>query len=236
MSKNIMLPFSVNVEKAYHWYKPHGKNLDQNRYIQLEELINKIRYKFDFEKIICIETGASQNHKDGCVGLFFAKLCELTDGEFHSIDNNKDTINKSKELYSNYNLNVNHHLQDSVEFLKNTLIVPNLIHLDSWDLDLFSPFPSALHGWREFTAIENKMPIGSIIIIDDNWFKGSWVRWNYIVNGEYNGESTEIPIEYPIIGKGSLIYHFVEGGESNWKKLSIDKAGFNEKIIFKKIK
>ena len=102
----MMLPFSVNIEKAYHWYKPYSQNLSQDRYKQLKELIEKIKYKFDFKKIICIETGASQNYEDGCVGLFFAKLCELTDGEFHSIDNNKDTINKSKELYSNYNLNI----------------------------------------------------------------------------------------------------------------------------------
>jgi hypothetical protein len=31
-----------------------------------------------------------------------------------------------------------------------------------------NPLPCALHGWREFEAIESKMPIGSIIIIDDN--------------------------------------------------------------------
>ena len=45
-----------------------------------------------------------------------------------------------------------------------------------------------------------------------------------------------VSINYPIIGKGSLIYHFVENGESNWKKLSIDSIGKNEKIFYKKIR
>tara|TARA_R110000744_G_scaffold312669_1_gene420050 strand:- start:84 stop:752 length:669 start_codon:yes stop_codon:yes gene_type:complete len=220
-----------NLNNAYNWYKSISNV--EIRIKQLDKLIPKIKNELKFDKIICIETGASQNIDDGCIGLFFAKLCELTNGEFHSVDNQKDIVSKSKKLYLSHNLKTKHYIQDSVKFLKETSIIPNLIHLDSWDLNLTNPLPSALHGWREFTAIENKMPIGSIIIIDDNFFKGTWVNWNYD-DGEL--ESKHIDIEYPIIGKGSLIYHFVEGGESNWKKLSIDKAGFNEKIIFKKIK
>ena len=161
-----------------------------------------------------------------------AKLCELTNGEFYSIDNNKDIIDKSKKLYLNYNLKTNHHLQDSIEFLENTPIIPNLIHLDSWDLDLKNPFPSALHGWREFIAIENKMPIGSIIIIDDNFFKGTWVSWNY----SDEREREKIWIDYPIVGKGSMVYHFIENGKSNWEKLSVDEKGSSIKLVYKKIK
>ena len=60
--------------------------------------------------------------------------------------------------------------------------------------------------------------------------------YNVTFNGEYNGEVKRIDIEYPIVGKGCLIYNFVEGGSSNWKKLSKDVVGSNQKIIFKKIK
>ena len=75
-----------------------------------------------------------------------------------------------------------------------------------------------------------------MIIIDDNYFKGTWVNWNITFGGEYIGKSKQIDIEYPIVGKGSLVYHFVEGGDSNWEKLSKDIVGSNQKIIFKKIK
>ena len=222
----------MSLEKAYEWYKSHNKNYLQNRYYQLEKLIDDIKDEFDFKKVICIETGASQNQSDGAVGLFLSKLCELTNGKFYSVDNKEDIVSKSKELYLNYNLETKHYTQDSVKFLKETSIIPNLIHLDSWDLDLKNPFPSALHGWREFIAIENKMPIGSIIVIDDNFFKGTWVSWDY----QDGRESERISIHYPIVGKGSMVYHFIESGESNWKKLSIDSPGQNEKLIYKKIK
>ena len=224
----------MNLEKAYKWYQNNFEN--DSRFKQLEKLIEEIKEEFNFQKIICIETGASQGKNDGSVGLFFSKLCEFTNGEFHSVDNDENIYNQSKIMYKKHNIKAKHYLQDSVKFLENTEVIPNLVHLDSWDLELTNPFPSALHGWREFIAIESKMPIGSIIIIDDNWFKGSWVRWKYIVNGEYNGESKKIDIEYPIIGKGSLIYHFVEGGKSNWEKISLDEPGTNVKLIYQKIK
>ena len=219
-----------NLNSVYSWYKSISNM--EIRIEQLDKLIQEIKNDFKFDKIICIETGASQNMDDGCVGLFFAKLCDLNDGEFYSVDNDENIIKQSKTIYKKHNLKVKHYLQDSVEFLKDTKIIPNLIHLDSWDLDLKNPFPSALHGWREFIAIEDKMPIGSIIIIDDNFFKGSWVSWDYLDERE----SERLVINYPIVGKGSMVYHFIESGKSNWEKLSLDKKGFNIKLIYKKVR
>ena len=227
----------TNVEKSLEYYKNTINNFNRNH--QLDTVVEIIKDIIDPDlKIKCIETGASSNIEDGCVGLFFAKLCELTKGEFHSVEINLDLILKSKNLYKKHDLNVKHHHQDSVNYLKTTEFIPNLIHLDSWDLDLMDPFPSALHGWREFTAIEDKMPIGSIIIIDDNFFKGTWVDYNVMINREYNGEVKRIDIEYPIIGKGSMVYHFVISRriENNWEKISLDTVGHNIKLIFKKVK
>ena len=76
------------------------------------------------------------------------------------------------------------------------------------------------------------MPVNSIIVIDDNYFGNTWVEWFV---GEYN-EKDILEINYPIVGKGSLIYHFVEGGGSNWEKISDDVSGNNNKIAFRKIK
>ena len=216
-------------KEALSWYK--GVTPSNVRVGQLESVVGAIE-DFPFDSVCCIETGASQNWDDGCVGAFFAQLCQLTNGEFYSVDNSAEVVEKSKELYENLNIPVNHYLGDSVTYLKSTGVVPNLVHLDSWDLDLKNPFPSALHGWREFMAIEDKMPVGSIIVVDDNFFKGTWVTWNY-TDGR---ESERIDINYPIVGKGSNIWHFIESGESNWEKLSQDTPGPNVKLVYQKVK
>ena len=198
---------------------------------QLEDIVNILTEHFNFFKINCIETGTSHNINDGCVGLFFNKICELSGGEFHTVDIDSNLIEKSKEFYKKYGQNnVIYHIMDSVEFLKNIDNPPNLIHLDSMDLNLKNPIPSMYHGFEEFKMIENKMPIGSIIIIDDNFFKGTWVDWNT------NNGSERINIDYPIVGKGSLVYYYVESMDSDWVKVSVDKVGVNNKIVFKKIK
>lgn len=215
-------------EEALNWYKAISPS--SMRVEQLESVVDVIE-DFPFEFVCCIETGASQNWDDGCVGAFFAKLCQFTNGEFHSVDLYDHIIEESKALYEELRIPTNHYVQDSVKFLKETSIVPNLVHLDSWDLNLKDPFPSALHGWEEFKAIEDKMPVGSILIVDDNFFKGTWVDWNYI-----DGRKSErININYPIVGKGSNIWSFVESGGSNWKKLSKDIAGPNVKLVYQKI-
>ena len=221
-------------EESLKWYEKQVLSNKGNtaRIQQLRNVVDSIGDKFNFTKIICFETGASQNWDDGGVGVFFAKACELSNGEFYSVDISEDIVNKSIDFYSDMDLTPEHFIQDSVEFLKQIPIVPNLVHLDSWDLDLKNPFPSALHGWNEFIAIEDKMPVGSILIVDDNFFENTWVEWNY----PDGTESETIHIKYPMIGKGTNIWHYIESGKSNWIKLSKDSAGSNVKLIYQKIK
>jgi len=226
--KNIINPIKTSLE----YYK---NILPQSQRITQLNKIAKIIHIENNTKIECIETGASSNILDGCIGLFLAKLCKLTHGNLHSVDNNIDITNKSKMIYQQYGFNIQHYTEDSVKFLENTDVIPNILHLDSCDLNLKNPFPSTLHCWREFIGIENKMPPNSYIIIDDNFFKGTSVEWNYFDNATGKQvDSENLLIEYPIIGKGSMVYHFVESGESQWEKISTDEIGPNNKLIFKK--
>ena len=107
------------LQETFDWYcefKPN--NLREQ---QINKLIGEIEDNFDFDEIICIETGASQDWKDGCIGAFFAKMCEETKGNFYSVDISKDMVENSKKLYQKIGLNNTHHfVQDSVEFLKST--------------------------------------------------------------------------------------------------------------------
>jgi hypothetical protein len=59
-------------------------------------------------------------------------------------------------------------IDDSVDFLKSTFQdCADLFFLDSWDLDLSDPFPSAQHGFNEYLAIKERLSSGNLLLIDD---------------------------------------------------------------------
>jgi hypothetical protein len=223
----------MNTQKELEFYT----SITERRLSQSKDVYNALKDHFNFDKIECIETGASQNLEDGCFGLYLAKVTESTGGVYHSVDIYEDIVNKSKLIFEKYipELKINHYVSDSVKFLEDYNGSPNLVHLDSWDLDLTNPVPSMLHGWLEFAAIKDKMPSGSIIIVDDNFLKNSWVNWNIIQNGNYTGEHQRIDITYDIVGKGSLIYHWCQKENTDWDLIGNNhRVGENIKIILKK--
>ena len=215
--------------KNYKLYSANNNGDEQSRIIQLTRLTDILNEHFKFGKINSIETGGSQNWEDGMVGYYFANLSNITHGKFTSVDIDPNLESKVYKAYYDIdpNLKINHITDDSLNLLKNPPYIPNLVHLDSWDVWLKDPLPSALHGWREFEAIESKMPIGSIIIIDDNWYPESWVEW-ITNNGKGNITTEIIEIKYPL-GKGAHIYQWLLGNEKNWKILD---AGY--KLVIQK--
>ena len=91
-----------------------------------------------------------------------------------------------------------------------------------------------LHGWLEFSAIKDKMPSGSICIIDDNYLKGTVVYWD-IFNDGVHVDTQPIDVTYDVIGKGSLVYHWVKNYVTDWELIGNHYyAGDNVKLIFKK--
>ena len=210
-------------EHAYTNFTNHlEKKLDnywgffnyETRRLQCESLINSINDKFNFKTLDVLETGASQNYEDGVWGLFLGFATELTNGSMVSVDINESYVNNSKVIFKDVipNLEYNSHSQDSVSFLENYKGTPNLVHLDSWDLDLNNPLPSALHGWREFVAIKDKVPSGGIIVVDDNFRDNTSIAWSY----PHSGEMEHIVTKYPMTGKGSLIYHYALDNTNDW--------------------
>ena len=223
----------MNTQKELEFYT----SITERRLSQSKDVYNVLKDYFNFDKIECIETGASQNLEDGCFGLYLAKVTESTGGVYHSVDIYEDIVNKSKLIFEKYipELKINHYVSDSVKFLEDYNGSPNLVHLDSWDLDLTNPVPSMLHGWLEFAAIKDKIPSGSIIIVDDNFLKNSWVNWNIMQNGNYTGEHQRIDITYDIVGKGSLIYHWCQKENTDWDVIGDHyNVGASIKLIIKK--
>ena len=221
----------MDTKKELDFYK----SITDRRLEQADSVYNALISHFNFDKVECIETGASQNLDDGCFGLYLAKIVQSKGGSYHSVDIYEDIVNKSKLIFEKYGLNVNHYVSDSVKFLEEYNGNPNLVHLDSWDLDITNPVPSMLHGWLEFVAIKDKMPSGSIMLVDDNFLKGTWVNWNIMQNGSYTGEHQRVDITYDIVVKGSLIYHCCQKEETEWDLIGNHyKIGNNIKLIIKK--
>jgi hypothetical protein len=204
--------------------------------IQQAEILDKLlTEEFNFNYIECIETGCASGGYDN-FGVYLAKYCKDNNGKFSTVDISEDYINKSKILYHDVigENNNEYVVSDSIKFLQSYNGIPNLVHLDSYDLDLLNPLPSMLHHWLEFEAIQDKMPSGSLLLIDDNFFKGTFVSW-YILNNGVHTDTKRIDIDYDIIGKGSLIYHFVKEKESNWELIGNHYvAGPNLKLFFRK--
>jgi len=228
----------MNTYKELEEYKSFISNNSgrKDRITQSESLYNCLEKHFFFDKVICIETGASQDKDDGCFGLYLGKIVESTNGEFYSVDIDEGVLTNSVSFYSDNlpNVEVKSFLGDSISYLNNFEGVPNLVHLDSWDLNLKNPVPSMLHGWLEFKAIEGKMPSGSIILVDDNFLKNTWVNWNHLNDGVVVG-GERIDITYDIVGKGSMIYHYCKNYDSDWEIIGDHyHAGGNIKLIIRK--
>jgi len=212
------------------YMKDEGYKRRRTQCVDFVKTFDKIEFPFD--KLVTVETGVSQSYEDGMVGLLLGFATEKTNGEMFSVDIDADRAQKSEKMFSDIIPNLQYHVfqEDSVKFLQNLDATPNLVHLDSWDLSLLDPLPPALHGWNEFKAIEGKMPSGSIILIDDNYLKGTAVQWLYS-----DGREELIDITYPIIGKGAHVYQHVLEGNSDWELIGDQYVpGVNFKIMLQK--
>lgn len=182
-------------------------------------------------RIEVIETGASQNLMDGCFGLLFAHLANLGGGSFASVDNDKGICDSSIEIFNRFlpDLDYKASVSDSIKFLERYEGSPTIVHLDSWDLNIFDPEPSMLHGFLEFQAIEGKMESGSYIVVDDNFMRGTSIYWNW-----NSGYQEQYEVRQEILGKGSMIYHYCKKPESRWELLGEYPSGPNQKLVLRK--
>lgn len=182
--------------------------------------------EFEFDDVRLIETGVSGKVSYGLWGFFLGAFVESFGGEMHSVDLNKESCESSKKIFSEElpNLKYKTYCQDSISFLETPPIIPNIVHLDSYDFQLFNPLPSALHGWEEFKKIEKLMPKGGIILVDDNWLQGTYLEWFQ------NEKRIERLIEFPILGKGANIYEQVKQNKTNFELIG------NHHVPYKMIK
>ena len=210
-----------------------------DRIHQAKELEIVLDKYFKFDSVESIETGASHSKEDGCFGVYLLQYIKSKGGVFHSVDNDRNVVVKSERFYNSLGLDIPiaHYISDSIKFLKEYRGAPNLIHLDSWNLNLANPVPCMLHGWLEFDAIKDKVPVGGIVLIDDNYLKGTWVEWLCYQGGKPTGASERIDVTYDIVGKGAMIYHWVKNYATDWELVGDHyNVASHVKVIVRKVK
>jgi hypothetical protein len=221
------------MSKTLDFFKSH---IDNPIRIKQAEILDAIlEDHFHFDEVECIETGCSYGGYDD-FGTYLGHFTESRGGRMSTVDIVPESIEKSKFFYNDLfpNLEVDFFAGDSVEFLNSYKGIPNLVHLDSWDLEMPNPLSSMLHGWLEFCAIKDKMAPGSICLIDDNYLNGTTVYWN-IFNDGVHTNTQEIDVKYDIIGKGGLVYHWIKNYRTDWEMIGNHyHAGPNIKLILKK--
>jgi len=112
---------------------------------------------------VIIETGTSAWGTDST--RIWDSYIRRFGGSFHSVDIRKEA---SADLFGQLSRRTKLHVADSVDFLERNLdLNADVYFLDSWDLDLNDPVPSAEHGMREFHAIKGNLKSGVILFIDD---------------------------------------------------------------------
>ena len=126
------------------------------------------------EDLLVVETGSSwRDDRWAELGLstrLFDRFVLFHGGRFVTIDINAETIDRVR---ANCSSSTEAFCMDSVECLQRLQSelgskTIDLLYLDSWDLDLRDPEPSANHHIKELQAVWNALGQGSVVGVDDN--------------------------------------------------------------------
>ena len=150
-----------------------------------------------------VETGCVRTKHnwqgDGQSTLLFDKYAEHHHGSFvHAVDIDQDATATCSAMVSK---RVSVHTGDSVAFLKSLDVSPiDLLYLDSFDLDMNYPLPSAIHP-KELVAIAPMISSETLVVVDDS---------PTALIGVPDGKDQFKTLVRRIAGKGQLIAEYAE--------------------------
>ena len=173
----------------------------------IENIITKCEKPFNI-----LETGCTYNFtNETWAGMtyIFANLIEKNrGGNILTIDINEEHINKCKQITKDFSSFINYKLGDSVNIIRNLtddyLKSLDLVFLDSYDLNIFNPTPSAIHHLKELLFLIDKINPNCLIAIDDNFLPNTWIQWNWD-----DGKSEIFETKDKLIGKGMFCNEFL---------------------------
>lgn len=154
-----------------------------------------------------VETGTAAYGTQSSV-LFDGYVCSFG-GRLLSVDSRIEPMLKTQALCSR---NSAFYCNDSVSFLKQVCReIPkvDLLYLDSWDVDLSDPLPSALHGLNEYLHAIPMIKSGTILLIDDT--PRTFANWAEAHGTSAESKFVEFERHYGFKpGKGSLVKSYLE--------------------------
>jgi predicted O-methyltransferase YrrM len=188
-------------------------------------------YEYVIEKLVAlnrpinvIETGTMWSSVEGNMGAFTYIFGDLiknhTGGKLITIDISEGSINNCKETTKEFSEVIEYITSDSVTYLESLsdeeVQKIDFIYFDSFDLSIPDPIPSQLHHYRELAAVYKRLRHDVYLAVDDNYLPGHFVEWIYFNNGEETHREFFDTGNYRILGKGTLVDHFLLS--SGWKR------------------
>jgi predicted O-methyltransferase YrrM len=121
------------------------------------------------EHPIILETGSSAHGVNS--SMLFASLASKADGRFDTVDLNSETVQRVSAMMREkfgQDGRISCHLGDSATFIENYTDTPNVVYLDSFDLNPGHFTESAAHGLLEFANLVPKLDSKcALILVDD---------------------------------------------------------------------
>lgn len=139
------------------WSHPQHINLDA--FLKVFKILNGKPARI-------LETGTSAWGTDST--RLWDKYVREYGGELVSIDIRTEPSRRLKKHLHNSTTLV---VEDSVSALSRINKAFDVYFLDSYDLDLNNPLPSATHGYLEYLQIKDRLQVGNLIFIDDTPLK-----------------------------------------------------------------
>ncbi|MDF7674037.1 hypothetical protein PT277_07560 [Acetobacteraceae bacterium ESL0709] len=181
-TSNIMVSGRIEADYAYVGLPPEAeeccfeKGFKEFLYPRLGKRAESFALLFEQLKLqenpLIIETGClrvpNNWEGDGQSTFQYDWFARAHRGHVITIDINQDSIESTRRACSGATSAI---LNDSVETLhmlsENLSRPASLLYLDSFDLDLSNPMPSAIHHAMELMAARNLVGPGTLICVDD---------------------------------------------------------------------
>jgi len=154
----------------YEMFSGRGKAMHIN-YLTFKELFKNM---LEIKEPIILESGISSYGINST--HLFNEYVRKYGGQFWSCDINPELVNKYRgDMCPGSKLICD----DSVSFFSNWSLSgspsPDVIYLDSYDLDFYNPEPSAEHCLKEYNAILPSVKRNTLLLIDDTPSAPYWM-------------------------------------------------------------
>jgi len=207
--------------------------LGQSRIKFLNSLEGRIKNSKRFFNIL--ETGAGHHpttdDSASMTFIFASLLKKYYGGNVLTIDINEDNLNKCRENTNHLSSFIEYKLGDSVQCIQNLnddyIKSLDLIFLDSYDLFLFNPNPSAIHHLKELLFLFERINPDCWVAIDDNFLPNTWIDWIWS-----DGRRQIFETKDKTIGKGMFCHDFLI--KNDWiRDESVLFQGINNIFLYK---